>query len=241
MLLLLVDGGVLGDEEGGAQVVLGSRVLVESANQVGDRRSEVVTTNDRRVEQHRLAAFDEGERLGVGHALKHLDVELTGDAARLCQFQRPGDVKEIVTRYAYAQSVGVLGAKHDVEESTEAGVDVGLRGVGRSGPTVQFGLDVFHREVRALHQSDLYLTGAPTLSISRKGDEFFERGVRIRQVGLKHESGAESVERRFLEDSGERVQREAEVSVLFHVEIDEGVGRLGLAVEDAKFRGHSLE
>ncbi len=238
LLLVGEDLGVIGDVEGGLQVVLVGRVLVEAAHEVGHGGGEVVVLGDRRVQQHGAAALDDGQRLGVGHAFEHLDVELVLDAALTRDLERPREVKEVVAGDPDAHRAGVLGAQAEIQEAHVAGVDVGLRAVGGGRPAVELRLGLLHREVGALHQADLDLCAASLVTDLRPGHELLERPVRVGQVGLEHDARGDPLELRLVQHRAEAVDGEAQVPVLLHVQVDEDIVALGPSVEHSELLAH---
>ena len=75
----------------------------------------------------------------------------------------------------------------------------------------------------------------------RPGHEVGEDGVGLGEVGLEHDARGDGRELRFVEHARKRRHRQLEVTVLFHVQVDERRVRLGLAVEGAHLRGHAFE
>ena len=119
-----------------AQEVLGRRVLVEPADQVGDGAVEVLGPDHGRVEQEAARARLHRPRLVVGHALEHLELDPRLDAVRLAQHEAVGDVEEVVAGDAQVDGRRVLGPAAVLEHALVVGVDLGLGLVGRLGPAV---------------------------------------------------------------------------------------------------------
>ena len=133
--LLVEHRRVATDGERGAQVVLGRRVLLQAAHEVGNGRGEVVATSNGCVKDDGLAGARQRHRLGVGHPLEHLDVDLGGDAASPGHLQGPGEVEEVVARDAHAHHGSPALVQRHVEQARVASVDVGLGRVGRRPST----------------------------------------------------------------------------------------------------------
>ena len=236
--LLFEETLVPGDVEGRAQVVLGRGVLVKAPYQVRNGGREIVVSGDGRVEQYRVALTRQRPGFGVGHALEHLDVELSGYAAPFGEFECPGHVEEIVARGADSQKRCVRRAQRDVEEPQVAGVHLGLRVVGGRSPAVKFGLDVFHREVRSLDEADLDHAASRDVTHSSPSDQFVQRIVGIWKVRLEYDARVHCVELGLAEHGSERLESQTKITVLLQVEVDESRGRLSLAVENAQFGAH---
>ncbi len=86
---------------------------------------------------------------------------------------------------------------------------------------MQFGLDALHREVRALDETHLDARATVGLALLRERDETLERRHRVRQVGLQDDARLEVVELRLRQQAREQLDRQVEVAVLLHVEVDE--------------------
>ncbi len=84
------------------------------------------------------------------------------------------------------------------------------------------GVHPLHREVRALHQTHLDARAAGRDPLLRPRGEALERRKRVGKVGLQHDAGLEPPQPGVLEQPREHRDREIEVAVLLHVEVDEG-------------------
>jgi hypothetical protein len=65
--------------------------------------------------------------------------------------------------------------------------------------------------------------------------------VRFGQVGLQHDAGGDLRKLRLVKYPFECCDRQFEVAVLLHIEVDEGVVRFGLAVEVAQLLSDPIE
>ena len=83
------------------------------------------------------------------------------------------------------------------------------------------GLDALHREVRALDDAQLDRRATPRATRERPLREGALNAVRVGEISLKHDSGAEGQELRLVEDLAEGRHRQVEIAVLLHVEVDE--------------------
>lgn len=197
------------------------RVLLQAAHQVGDRDVEVLLRHDGRVEQHLAHVALHGAGLGGRHALQHLDVERLGDVPLPGKQVRVGDVEQVVAGDADAQGVGPGRVEHGAHQADVVRVDVGLARVRCLLPAVQLGLDLLHREVRALDQADLEpRTAVGDPAPGDRGDLLERRGG-VGQVGLQHDPGLLVPDLRVGDERVEHPDGEGEVAVLLHVEVEE--------------------
>ena len=226
--LLLGHRGRVALGEEGMEEVLRRRVLLEAAHEVRHRGVEVGGVDDGGVEDHGADRVADRPGLRGRHALEHLDVDRAGDAALLREQVGRGEVVEVVARdadpYAGRHGVGPQGA---LDAAQIARVDLGLGLVGGLRPVVQLGLDLLHREVGALDEAHLDARTACGLASLRESDEPLQRRERVGQVGLQDDAGLEPVELLLGEHPLEDLERQVEVAVLLHVEVDELVVVLG--------------
>ena len=208
----------------GVHEVLRPRGLLQAAHQVGRGEVDVLRVHHGGVEQHAPGTLPHGPRLGRRDALQHLDVQHVGDAAALGQDQQQGHVVEVVGAEAHPQRGGVLRPQHALGHRQEVGVDVLLVRVGRRRPAAHLGLDVLHRQVRALDQAHPDRRAARTHTRGGEGEQAVEGRAGVRQVGLQHDAGGEVVELRFGQQLGEHLEREVQVPVLLHAEGDQRRG-----------------
>ncbi len=224
-----------------AQEVLGAGVLVESSREIGDRRIAIGLLHDGRVEQERAGSIAHRARLRWGHALEHLDLEHVGIGERVTHAERPGDVEEIVRGNPEAQCSRISSVDRRAEHALVRRVDVGLGVVRRLRPVVQFGLDLLHRQVGALDQADLDRCAASSMTCIGPGDEPVERSMGVGDVGLQDDAGGHVEELRLIQHADEGLDRQVEVAVLLHVEVDEGPVSPGDPVESREALGDAGE
>ena len=235
---------VVGELEHRRHEVVVARVLFESADEVRDRHVELARVHDRRVEQQ--VAHVAAHRLGLAgrHAEQHLELDAVVDAALACGEPGVGDVEEVVAGDAELHGVRALGRHRPVQHALVVRVGVLLGAVRRERPAVHGGVDVLHGEVRALHHA--HLDGRPARGTPglRPGRELLHRGERIGQVRLQHDAGLEPAQLGLVEQGREHRDRQVEVAVLLHVEVDE-LGRAALAARrgelvEGRELGHDL-
>ncbi len=75
---------------------------------------------------------------------------------------------------------------------------------------------------------------SPTRTVASKPRE-------SRDVGLQHDPGAQVSEFRLVEDANERLDRQVQIAVFFHVEIDEGIMRGGDAIQRRESIGDAIQ
>ena len=196
-------------------------VLLQAAHQVGHRHVEAADVDDRGVQDEPADVGLDGVLLRRRHALQHLRVDLVLDAAGAGQLHGGGHGEQVVAGDADAQVPGMLGAQDAVEEPQVVGVGLGLGGVGGALPAVQVGRDGFHRQVRALDQADLQRGAAVGDALGGEVEQPVQRGDGVRQVRLQHDAGLDVPELLLAEDALEDLERQLQVVVLLHVEVDE--------------------
>ena len=103
------------------------------------------------------------------------------------------------------------------------------------------GIHALHGEVRALHETHLDARAARVDALGRPGREAAEGRQRVGQVGLQHDAGFELREPRVVEDAGEDRDRQVEVAVLLHVEVDERRRRAAAARSGEVERQQALD
>ncbi len=212
-----------GDREQGTQEVLGSGVLVEPASQVRDAGVDLIVLHHGRVQHQRACQLADGTALGRRHSLQHLqfDPRSLVDRQTTSGHQCPGNIEQVVTGDSDTDRPAPLGAKRGLEHQLVARIDIGLRRIWRGDPIMQFGLDRLHRQVGALDDPDLD-AGAPAVPAPRCPlAEVLQHSVTVGQVRLQHDAGFEMVELRFVEHPRERDDRQLQIAVLLHVEVDE--------------------
>ena len=124
---------------------------------------------------------------------------------------------------AEAHSTRVRPFHRVVQHELVGSIDIGLGVIRCLRPIALLGLDLFHREVRALDQSDLDTGSTLRMPVIGPFAESFQRLVRVGDIGLQHDPGAQVSEFRLIENANERLDRQVQIAVFLHVEIDEGI------------------
>ena len=188
---------------------------------------EVRRGDDGRVEQDPAGRGQDrpGERRR--HALEHFEGHRLAHAARLGQQVGPGQVEGVVAGDPDGNGVGVLGPQRVVEHGLVVGVRPGLGAVGRQWPPANGRLDPLGGQVGALDDAHLDAGAAAATAGGGPGAEALQRGHRLGQVGLQHNARLELRELGLVEQADEGIERERQVLVFLHVEIDED-GRRGV-------------
>ena len=119
------------------------------------------------------------------------------------------------------QAIGDIGTQRAIEQPQVIGVRFRLRGVRRADPPVRVGGDGLHRQVRALDQAYLHRGAAACGAGAGEVDEPIQRRHRIRQIRLQHDARLQAQELVLGQDALEDLQRQIEVVVLLHVQVDE--------------------
>ena len=220
--LLLLPCLAAGPEcEDGAEEIFRRGVLIEPADEIGERAAKILLMNERRIDQQRASLVAHRAGLVIGHPFEHLDLDGVAHAVRLAQDERERHVEEIVRADTHAHRGGIFRLTRVFEHPAKVRVRFRLGRIRRRVPAVQLGLDIFHREVRAFHQPDLDLRAARRHALLRPVGEFALRDRRIRQVGLECDSRAQRQELRLAQHCAKCGDREREVAVFLHVEIHE--------------------
>ena len=189
------------------------------------------------VEQEVPDVLGHGGGLLAGHALQHLELDPVGHGPVDGEVVGEGDVEEVVAGHADAQALHPLGGEQPVQHALVVGIRRLLRVAGGGGPAGDLGMDGLEGEVRALDEADLESDSAVLDPASGEFAQPLDRPERIGLVGLNDDAGLEVSELRFGEQACEHRDRELEVLVLLHVEVDElrpGRRLRSLAVEGAE-------
>jgi hypothetical protein len=207
--------------EDGRHEVLARRVLFEAADEVADGDVELTGVHDRGVEQQAADVVLDEFGLPLGHAEQHLELDAVAHPAGLGQQVRERDVEEVVTGDADAHGAGAVGGESPGEDPLVVRVAVLLRAVGRERPLVHGRVDGLHREVGALDHA--HLDRGPSGVDPGRGPvgEPLQGAEGVGQVGLQHDAGLEAAQLRLVEEAREDRDRQVEVAVLLHVEVDE--------------------
>ena len=221
LLLALEQRRVRVELEHRGHEVLRARVLFEAADEIGDGDVELGRVDDRRVEEQLADRALDGLGLRRRHAEQHLEVDAVLDAALLREQPGVGDIEQVVAGDADLHGVRVLRRQRPVEHPLVVGVGRLLRRVRGEGPAVDRRIHPLHRQVRALDHPDLDVRAAAGTAMHRPLGEALQRIERIGQVGLQDDAGFEAGEPGLVEDAREDRDRQVEVAVLLHVEVDE--------------------
>ena len=87
---------------------------------------------------------------------------------------------------------------------------------------MDLGVHLLHGQVRTLHDANLDARATRVHACARPLLETLERTERIGQVGLEDDAGLIATHIRLVEDGGEHRDRQVEVLVVLHVEVEEG-------------------
>ena len=168
----------------------------------------------------------DGSSLCGGHAFEHLELELRRIGKTVPDDQCPRDVEQVVAGQPDADRVGPLRTQRRFQQPLVAGIDIGLRRIGRLVPAVHLGIDALHRQVRALDQTNLDPTTLALMSSERPLTELLERFVGLREVGLQDDPSIHLLELQFVQNRRECGHRQRQILEFLHVEVDE-LRRLG--------------
>ena len=146
--------------------VLTPGVLLEAAEEVGQRVVEVCRRHDRRIEQDAPGGVAHGACGGGGHALKQLEGDRRRHATGVGQEMGPGQIEDVVPGHADVQGAGVLGAQGVLEHGLVIGIGAGLGAEGGERPPVQGGVDTFRGQIGPLDDTDLHRTAAPVAPVA---------------------------------------------------------------------------
>ena len=213
-------------EHRGHEVVLAG-ALLQPAHEVGDRHVKVLGVHHRYVQQQTADGAPDGFGLRLGHPEQHLELHAIPDAATAGERPRIGDVEEVVPGDADAHVRGMLGLQCVIQHPLVVGVGVPFCRQGRYGPVVQRGLHVFHWQVGAFDQPHLDAGATPCAARPSPVLQAHHRAQRIGQIRLQHDPGFEAEQFGPVEQLGEHRDRQLQVAVFLHVEVDELLRRRG--------------
>ena len=132
-----------------------------------------------------------------------------------------GDVEEVVPGHADAQSLHPLRCEQPVQDPLVVRIRGLLRIARRRRPARNLGVHGLHRQVGALDETDLDPDAAVLDAAGGEFAQALHRSERVGLVGLDDDSGFEFLELRFGEQTREHGDRQLEVLVLLHIEVDE--------------------
>ncbi len=202
------------------EVVL-RRAFFESTDQVRDRDVELARVDDRRVEQQRPDGAPDGLGLPLRHPEEHLELDAVTDPALPREQPRVRDVEQVVPGDPDAHVLDARRGERPVEDALVVRVGVLLGVPRREGPPVHRCLDLLHGQVRTLDEPDLDVRAAAGPAGGGPLLQLLHRGERVGQVRLQHDARFERGELRLVEELREDRDRQVEVLVLLHVEVDE--------------------
>ncbi len=209
--------------------VLVRRVLLESSHEVGDGDVELARIDHGGVQQQPAdLVADRVDRTGV-HAQQHLERDGVADAPVAREQPCVRDVEQVLAGHADLDRVGAIGCECPVEHPLVAGIGLDLAAPRGQRPAVDGRVDALHREIGSLDDADLDRRTARSATDGGPALQVLHGAQRIGEVGLQHDAGLEL--REPVHDRGEDRNREVEVAVLLHVEVDEGVVLGGLGVQ----------
>ncbi len=221
--------------------VLARGVLLQASHQVADRRIELARLHDGRVEQQPAGVLANGVRLRGRHAQQHLHLDPVLHPALLGEQPGEREIEEVVARDADAHRIRVLRGERPCQQALVVGVGLLLARPGRQRPPVHRRIHILHREVGALDDAHLDARAALGNPMTCPRDQPVQRRDRVGQIGLQHDARLEVREGRLLEQRREDRDREVEVAVLLHVEVDElgAPGCRGLLVQGRQALHHA--
>ena len=213
---------IVGEVERCRQEVLTRRVLFEPAHEIADRDIELLRVHDRHVQEHVSDLAGDRRDLALRHAEEHLDLDVLAYSPLAREQPRVGDVEQVVPCDAEPHGIRVLRLQRLVEAAQIVRVGVDLAVVGCQRPVVHDRIDALHREVRALDEPDLDASTTISHPLARPRGQLSQCRQGIGQISLQHDPRLEIAEPLIFEDPSEHRDREVEVAVLLHVEVDEG-------------------
>lgn len=150
------------------------------------------------------------------------------------QLARGGGGEEVVRRHANPDRASELLAHDEVQQTVVVGVHLLLVRVGGRGPALGLPRHLLHGQVCALDDPDL--DGSPARGHPPLPElpELPERVEGIREVGLKHDPAPVGEELFLVEQLLKQPDRELEVVILLHVEVDEHPLRVRRLVQGAQ-------
>ena len=155
-------------------------------------------------------------------------------AVLLAQHQGQGGVEEVVAGDAQVDGTGVFPAAAKLQHPLEVRVGFFLGRVRRPFPAVHLGFDGLHGQVCPFDNAQLNRCAAGGDATSGPVGQRLLGSPGIREVRLQHDSGTQGQELRLVQNPLECRQREMQVAVFLHVEVDEFAVGLRRAVKPAQ-------
>ena len=222
--LLAVEEGRVGSQRRGAgHEVLGRGVLLEPAHQIGDGGVVLGARDDGHVEPQPADLALDHPLQRHPHPREHLDVDGVGDAPRLRELPRGGQRVDVVAGDADPHPGGALRRQALVERAQIRGVRLLLRRVHRKLPAAQLRLHALHGEVRALDEPGLQRHAAGGDAGAGDPVQLAQDERRLGQVALHGQPRAQPQQPGLPHEPLEHLERQVEVAVFLHVEVDERV------------------
>ena len=222
---------VRGDVEDPGHEVLGCGVLLEAAHQVGNGDVELTRINDRDVEEEGANVAAHNLLNAGSHAGEHLEFNAVFDTARGAQLIGEGNIKDVLSGHTQSDRTGTLGRHRPAQHPLVVGVGSLLGRPRRQLPAVNLGVHPLHGQVRALDDADLNTRTPRVHACPCPLLETLEGTERIGQVGLEDNTGLVAAHVRLIENGREHRDRQVEVLVILHVEVQEGPVVASEAVE----------
>ena len=172
-----------------------------------------------------------------GHAREHLELDAVLDTACGAQLVGKGNIKNVLSGHTQSDRAGALGRHRPVQHALVVGVGGLLGRPRRQLPAVNLGVHLLHGQVRALHDANLDARTSRVDACARPLLEALESTERIGQVGLENDTGLVAAHIRLVEDRGEHRDRQVEVLVILHVEVEE---RPVVASEAVERQAHAV-
>ena len=222
---------VCGNIEDPGHKVLGRRVFLKAAHQVGDGDVELTGVDDRDVQEERtdVAAHD---LLDAGcHAREHLKLDAVLDAARSAQLVGESNVEDVLSGHSQSDRSRPFRSHRPAEHALVIRICGLLGGPGCQLPPVNFRVHLLHGQVRALDDTYLDARAARVHATACPLLEALESAEGIGQIGLEDDAGLVAAHIGLVEDRSEDSNRQVEILVVLHVEIEEGPVVAGEAVE----------
>ena len=201
--------------------VLGTGVLIETANQIAHRSIKFSGLHNRRVDDERTHRLAHGVCLVGGHPNEHLKVNAAAHPAMSGQHVGKCQIKQIVPRYADAERFGARRRQRPLEHSLVVGVTRLFRREHGQGPIVQGRINLLHLEIRAFDNTNLECSASRLQPLSGKGLKSLHGAQCLWQISLKHDSPGVGLERFVPQDPSKDINGHIEVFELLHIQIDE--------------------
>ena len=212
---------VRGDVKHAGHEVFGRSVLFQAAHQVRDGDVEFSGVHDRDIQEEGADITTHDLLNAGGHAREHLELDAVLDPSRGAQLVGEGNIKDVLSGHSQTNRAGALGRHRPTQHPLVVGVGGLLGRPGRQLPAVDLGVHLLHGQIRTLHDADLDARTSRVHACARPLLETLEGTERIGQVCLEDDAGLVTAHIRLIEDRGEHRDRQVEVLVILHVEVQE--------------------